>query len=411
MEKLSFTMDYNLRERKIRMKQTFNDFKTKSSPSADHFHQELKNKNFDFAAGVPCGVLKHFILNVVQDPKFIHINAQHEPEVIGIVAGAYLGGKKPIIYMQNSGLLKSINEIGSLLLPCQIPILGIVSYRGCPGEDAPQHFINGRITKPILDLLGIKHIDLEEDNIKESVEQADEFMSATKKPFILLAKRGWSSDKQLSNQTNLTLNFQTNQNSNTQIIDLRNHKKEMLREEALDAIIESARFEDAIFSTTGLISRSLYERYDSPNQFYNTGSFGQVSSEGLGFALAKTDIRTIIIDGDASVFTNLGTLATIGRYKPQNLVHIVVDNESYGSCSEEKSASKGLNIAKTAALHGYSRVYAVDDISGLNKIVSSKTEFGPILVQAKIKLGGRRDFRRPLDLAYISRRFRSHFEK
>lgn len=390
------------------MKQTFNDLNSKSSFAAYHFHQELKDKNFDFVAGVPCGVLKYFILNFDQDSEFIHINAQHEPEAIGIVAGAYLGGKKPITYMQNSGLLKSINEIGSLLLPYKIPMLGIVSYRGCQGEDAPQHFITGRITKPALDLLGIQYLEVEGDSIKGCVEQADKFISETKKPFIILVKRGWAPNKEAYAKSKGDGVSDIADNKNTSVIDLRK-KKLMLREEALDAILEGTTLKDAIFSTTGLISRSLYERWDSPNQFYNTGSFGQVSSEGLGFALSRPDIKTIVVDGDSSVLTNFGTLVTIGRYKPKNLVHIVVDNGAYGSCSEEESASKGLNIAKTAALHGYSDVVVADDANTLAKIVSSEIN-GPVLVQVKIGLGGRRDFKRPPDLVYISRQFKDYFE-
>ena len=107
------------------------------------------------------------------------------------------------------------------------------------------------------------------------------------------------------------------------------------REEALDAVYEAAAPDDALLSTTGLMSRSLHERHDSPNQYYNTGSFGLVSSVGLGFALSKPDVNTIVVDGDASLLTNFNTLVTIGRYKPENLVHVVIDNNSYGSCSEE----------------------------------------------------------------------------
>ncbi|MBU0959066.1 MAG: hypothetical protein KKB31_03925, partial [Nanoarchaeota archaeon] len=94
------------------MDQRFNDLTITSNPDADNFHEQLKKKGFNFSTGIPCGVLKHFISNLETDKNFIHVKSQNEPESIGIAAGAYLGGKKPIIYMQNSGLLKSTNELG-----------------------------------------------------------------------------------------------------------------------------------------------------------------------------------------------------------------------------------------------------------------------------------------------------------
>jgi len=113
----------------------------------------------------------------------------------------------------------------------------------------------------------------------------------------------------------------------------------MNREEALESILQATKENDAIFATTGLISRSLYELHDAPNIFYNVGSFGMVSSLGLGFALSKPANKTIVIDGDASLLTNFGTMVTIGVQSPKNFVHVALDNNSYASCSEEKSCS------------------------------------------------------------------------
>lgn len=395
------------------MPSEFNNLIKSGNSYADKFHKLLKENNADFATGVPCGVLRYFIENFTKDKSFIHLPGQNEPETIGIASGAYLGGKNPIVYMQNSGMLKSTNEIGSLLIPYNIPILIIVTYRGCQGEDAPQHFITGKITKPTLEAMNIPYKELEEGNIGEIVLETYQAMKETQKPAIILVRRGsLHKDSELEKLESNESDLKTWVTEDIQKITDMRHNKSMKREEALDAIIAATKVDDAVLSSTGLMSRSLYERHDSPNQFYTTGSFGLVSSIGLGFASAKPDKNTIIIDGDASILTNFGTLVTIGHYKPKNLIHIVLDNNSYASCSEEKSCSDTANFPLIAALQGYSHVFITDTNYELQKAVErAKTLPGPNFIHAITKLGGRRDFKRPKDLAYIARRFRNHFKE
>ena len=402
------------------MESVFNELIMERNADADRLHEVLKSRKIDFASGVPCGVLRCFIDNFNSDSDFIHIPAQNEPEAVGIAAGSFLGGKNPVIYMQNSGLLKSINEIGSLLIPCEIPMLFIVTYRGCEGEDAPQHKITGGITEDVLDALSLYYHELTPENIENVVTESYDFMDKTKRPAVILVKRGWSKKRFLKTDSVEIRKDEIKwynpkeiiDSSMDKIIDRRNYsnKFELKREEALDAIIKGIKKEDAIFSNTGLISRSLYERYDAPNFFYNVGSFGFVSSIGLGFAIAKKDKRVFVIDGDSSVLTNFGTLVTIGYNKPKNLVHIILDNNAYASCSEEKSCSDKAHFPLVAAIQDYSSVFLVNNYNNLKKALQEIRKIsGPVLVHAKIELGGRRNFDRPKDLAYIARRFKNYF--
>lgn len=116
--------------------------------------------------------------------------------------------------------------------------------------------------------------------------------------------------------------------------------------------------------------------------------------------------KIFVIDGDASLLMNFGSLVTIGAYKPNNLIHIVFDNGAYGSCSEEKSLSSSANFAKIAKDAGYNAVFEVQDENELKTAIVSDFPC-PIFVHAKIELGGRRDFSRPLDLPGIKERFMS----
>ena len=268
------------------MIQKFNDLTKTNSLKANKLTEELIHLGFNFSSGVPCGVLKTIIKNIQDEPSIMQIPSQNEPEAIGIAAGAYLAGKKPLIYMQNSGLIKSTNELTSLILPCQIPLLSVIAYRGCKGEDAPQHFINGDITKKILDLLNIYYTELSNNQIEQKVNECYEFMNKNKKPAVLLIKRGWDDSYYHSettmNKTKKAKSDFESRNENlfeiqNRIVNLeKNQIKSMNRDESIDAIMQVVKEKDAIFSTTGLISRSVFERYDAPNQFYNTGSFGLV---------------------------------------------------------------------------------------------------------------------------------------
>lgn len=180
----------------------------------------------------------------------------------------------------------------------------------------------------------------------------------------------------------------------------------MKRKEALKSIFDTIGRSDVVVSTTGLISREIYSEFDSFRNVYVPGSMGLASSIGLAIAVCRIDKRIIIIDGDASLLMNLGSMVTIGASKPNNLTHIVLDNGAYGSCSEEKSLSSFANFAKIAKDVGYRHAKIAYSVNQLKEaILYSYGKEGPVFILAKIKLGGRRDFPRPLKLVEIKMRF------
>ena len=182
----------------------------------------------------------------------------------------------------------------------------------------------------------------------------------------------------------------------------------MKRRGALDVIMNTISSKDALISSTGLISRELFECYDSKQIFYMPGSMGLASSIGLGIAINKPNRKIIIIDGDASILMNLGSMATIGHISPKNIIHIVLDNEAYASCSEEPSISNTANLNEIAKIVGYNKVFLVNNEQNFEQIIRESLTFnGSSFILVKIKLGGRRDFSRPLNLTSIRKRFKS----
>lgn len=178
----------------------------------------------------------------------------------------------------------------------------------------------------------------------------------------------------------------------------------MNRGQAINVIMKIIGDNDIVVSTTGLISREIYEKFDSERNVYVPGSMGLASSIGFGIALSQPNKKVVVIDGDSALLMNLGSMITIGKNKPKNLLHIVLDNNAYGSCSEEKSMSDNANLDKIAQIAGYQRVKKVNGQEELKyAILNNGDNLGFIL--AIIDIGGRRDFDRPLRLPEIKDRF------
>ena len=103
-----------------------------------------------------CILLKDILDLINERKEILHIPVTREEEGVGIAAGAYLGGKRPAILMQNSGLGNSINAIKSLLELYEIPVIFIMSHRGGKGEKILAQIPMGRITDGLLEVIGIK---------------------------------------------------------------------------------------------------------------------------------------------------------------------------------------------------------------------------------------------------------------
>lgn len=101
----------------------------------------------------------------------------------------------------------------------------------------------------------------------------------------------------------------------------------MNRQKSIEAIYPE--LEDKIVVTImGACAQELYDLGHRENFFYLQHAMGLASSIGLGLALNLPEEKVVVMDGDGSVLMNLGTLTTMARYRPSNLVHIIFDNGS-----------------------------------------------------------------------------------
>lgn len=133
----------------------------------------------------------------------------------------------------------------------------------------------------------------------------------------------------------------------------------MRRLDALEALY--SRIESSIVVTImGALPAELFSIGHRPNFFYLEHAMGLASSMGLGIALAKPHCRVIVLDGDGSILMNLGGFTTLARYRPQNLMHIVFDNESLLSVGGFPTATAtGSDLAGIAAAAGVPRTSTV----------------------------------------------------
>ena len=150
----------------------------------------LEALGYDFFTGVPCSLFEGVTRILDDDPRYGYVSAVREDSALGLAAGAYFGGRQPVVLMQNSGLGVSVNAIVSLHQIYDIPALLIVSWRGRDGQDAPEHLIMGRVMDPFLQLLGIPFEVCDPRSVDQQLASLTKTMRDTSKPVALVVGKG-----------------------------------------------------------------------------------------------------------------------------------------------------------------------------------------------------------------------------
>jgi len=149
-------------------------------------YRGLKDAGIDFAASVPCVNLQQLLALVKGDAEIIHIPVTREEEGVGLCAGAWMGGRRPALLMQNSGLGNSINALASLDLLYEIPLLMIISHRGCEGEPMVGQMPMGRLTAGLLGTMEIAFFSPAPAQAEETVAQAWRTAAKNRRPVAVL---------------------------------------------------------------------------------------------------------------------------------------------------------------------------------------------------------------------------------
>ncbi len=353
------------------------------------FGVELKKYGFNFYSGVPCSFLQDLINYAINDCRYIA--ATNEGDAVAACAGAYLGGNKAVFLCQNSGLTNAVSPLTSLNHIFQIPILGFVSLRGEPGiPDEPQHELMGAITTSMLDTMDItwEYLSLEADQAFTQIKRAVECINNNRSFFFVIKKGTFKTEPLLKQQPQIV---------NNQKLSLKSKDDSYpTRLEALSTLNRLKDQNTILMATTGKTGRELYEIEDSPNNFYMVGSMGCVSSIALGLSLARNDKKVIALDGDGSVLMRLGSLATNAYYNPCNMLHLVLDNNSYDSTGGQLTVSNNIDFPNLAASLGYTHALYAHNIDELTTYIND-WKANPVLtfIYLKISKGSKENLGRP----------------
>ncbi len=351
------------------------------------FIETLRTGGVEFYAGVPDSLLKNlcaYITDTIRREN--NIIAANEGNAVGLAAGYHLAtGKTGCVYMQNSGEGNIVNPLLSLMDAdvYKMPMLLIVGWRGEPGvHDEPQHVKQGKVTLSLLETMGVPYAVLD-NNWQEQVAAALQTIQATHTAYALVVRKGTFDEYQMQNQ----------------------EKQDwaLAREEAIQIVVDKLRDEDIIVSTTGMISRELFEYREAKGQdhahdFLTVGSMGHASQIALGIALQKPDRRVIVFDGDGALLMHMGGLAIIGDYNPKNLVHIVFNNGAHDSVGGQPTVGQKIDVEAIAKAVGYKEVVSVDSQSALINAmnhVNNAAIGGVSLINVNVRKGNRKDLGRP----------------
>ena len=355
----------------------------------EFFIEALRQKGIDCFAGVPDSLLKNICAYITDHFDASHnIIAANEGAAVGFAAGHYLAtGQPACVYMQNSGEGNIINPLASLTdrEVYNIPVLLLIGWRGRPGvHDEPQHVKQGKVTTGLLNVMGVNYevLNKEEDKAVKQIEKAASALRDNE-VFALVIEKDTFDEYKLQN---------VNANDLT-----------MTREEAIQTVASALSPKDVIVSTTGMISRELFEARAAWGQgherdFLTVGSMGHASQIALGIALEKTDRRVWCFDGDGATIMHMGSMAIVASKKPANYIHVVFNNGAHDSVGGQPTVGLAIDLPAVAKALGYSAAFSVSTIQELKSqlsILNSQFSEGPVLIEVKVKKGNRKDLGRP----------------
>ena len=352
----------------------------------------LKGAGVDFFVGVPDSLLKSFCAYVTDNCAESHVIAANEGGAVALAAGHYLAtGNPALVYMQNSGQGNAVNPLASLADPdvYSIPMVLLVGWRGEPGiKDEPQHVKQGKVTVSLFETLGIPTEILPEDEASaaEVTRKMVERAKTESRPVALIVRKGLFAEYKL-------------RSPKPNVADLK-------REEAIETILTTLPEGAVVVSTTGMISREVYETrerlgQDHSRDFLTVGSMGHASMIALGIAKARPNRKVYCLDGDGASIMHMGNMAIVGQSGCANLTHIVFNNAAHDSVGGQPTVGGDIDFPAIAAACGYDVVPGASYLHDLHALHGSNK---PRFVEIKVAKGARKDLGRPKEPPQVNKK-------
>ena len=351
------------------------------------FFNTLKMYNLLFYAGVPDSLLKSFCDYLIDDKMLKNITCANEGAAISLAAGYYLStGNIGVVYMQNSGIGNAVNPLLSLADKevYSIPMLLIIGWRGEPGiKDEPQHIKQGKVTDKLFDTMEIPYKVLcnTSSDFEKIIADAYQYCMKNNEPYALLIREG-------------TFEPYT-------AVQSKENEYTLEREKAIKIILDNIENDAIIVSTTGKISRELFELRELLHQphssdFLTVGSMGHASQIALGIAINKLPRNIYCLDGDGAAIMHMGSMAIIGTSSCSNYKHIIINNGAHDSVGGQATAGFDIDFVSIAKACGYkTAIRAINEEELSDRIKTIKEINGPALLEVRVKTGSRKNLGRP----------------
>ena len=352
--------------------------------TCERMHGVFRENEIEFFSGVPDSTFGPWMAYLSDHEDVLtHRIAVNEGAAVAHAAGYHLATRGVgLVYLQNSGLGNAVNPLTSLVDPevYSFPVLLMVGWRGEPGRpDEPQHRKMGPLTLPLLDLLGIPHHVLDPDTVEDTIRDCCAYARRHNHAVAIVVRSGIFEPYGQSSD--------------------RNGSGKLTREHAVGLVADDLDSDSVILSTTGGISRELFEHREVRGQrhdgdFLVVGSMGHCAAIAMEVALQRADRTVCVLDGDGALLMHMGGVATIGHYAPPNFVHVVLDNEAHESTGGQPTVSGNLDMGGLASACGYVSARTCVSEHEIRAAMRAGGA-GPRMIVIRVSRGCRSDLGRP----------------
>jgi sulfopyruvate decarboxylase beta subunit len=357
----------------------------------------LKRNRIDVVSTLPCENLSALLQLAAHDQALCHLGLNREENGVGISAGAYLAGGKPLMIIQSTGLGTLLNALMSLTLTYRLPLPILASWRGVYDERIEAQVPLGTALPQLLDALELSYTIIEDASQLGSVEDVIQDAFDNERPHIaLISPRAWDRDERIPATTVL-------QHETMRVLEYtyKPRKPELSRYEAIRILTGYLR-EEAVIANIGVPSKELYAAKDRDLNFYMLGSLGQATPIGLGVSL-KTRRETLVLDGDGSLqMSNI--LPLVAEMRPENLSVVCLDNGTWGSTGDQPAPYMDMELMAFSA--GIESIQRAATEAELRSILERLYELrGPRFLHVTVKPGNAEVGNIPIRAAALKRRF------
>jgi sulfopyruvate decarboxylase subunit beta len=359
----------------------------------------FEQNNIDLIATLPCDRLKNLLPLVGK--RFFEVPLTREEDGVGICAGAFLAGAKPLMLIQSTGIGNFLNALSSLNFTYALPLPIVASWRGVYKESIPAQVYWGTHLKAVLNALDVTTYEVHTVEDLPFLGQAIQESFETSLPVaVLVSPELWPCTQQNA------IKEPGYERLKCPALSLESQVKRptMTRYQAIEAAVPYLRGRTVVCNL-GIPCKELYALCDQPGNFYMLGSMGLASSIGLGTSLYN-ESEVVVLDGDGSLLMNPNVLCSISQQARDNFTVVALDNGTYGSTGNQQTASQKLDLELLARSFGIEHTRKVYTAEGL--LSALQLPVGPKFIHVVIKPGNANVPDLPYAANQIKRRFMAH---